>query len=390
MNSIKKGERMEQIIIRDPIHGQISIFKEEKSIIDSKVFQRLRFIKQVGFSYLVYPGAMHTRFEHSLGTMFLADKFASALDLADSKRRELRIAALVHDIGHRAFSHDSETVIKKLLNLNHEKLGKKIILHSEIADFLNDAGYCPKKISSLAFGEGIGKLISFDTGADRLDYLLRDAYYSGVAYGIIDWQRILTCTKWAYSYPIIEYGGLEAAESVILARFMMFHTVYYHHTIKIARAMFQKALELAIKNKELGLKELEFGDMELLVYLKNTSAAFLINNILDRKLYKRSLVVNWNALSKSQKNYILTDLAKELEDEFYLDAIIISPESFSSNLSLKIEDKNKKIIEIKKLSPLTNSLIKSAANRSNLIVCARNDLKHKVKNFVEKLLTKEK
>jgi len=386
----QKGGLVEQIVIRDPIHGQISIFKEEKSIIDSKNFQRLRFIKQVGFSYLVYPGALHTRFEHSLGTMFLADKFANALNLDVKKKRELRIAALVHDIGHRAFSHDSETVLKKVLGLNHEKLGKQIILKSEIADFLNDAGFDPKKISELSFGKGLGKLISFDTGADRLDYLLRDAYYSGVAYGIIDWQRIIDCTKWSNSIPIISYGGLEAAESVILARFMMFHTVYYHHTIKIARAMFQKALQLAIENKEIGFQDLELTDLELLIHLKNTSASFLVNGLLDRNLYKRALVLNWASLTKNQKKYILEDLEKDLENEFYLDAILIVPESFSSNLSLKIEDKNKKIIEIKKLSPLTNSLIKSAANRANLIICAKKDIKNKVKNLAEKLILKEK
>jgi HD superfamily phosphohydrolase len=166
--------------------------------------------------------------------------------------------------------------------------------------------------------------------------------------------------------------------------------VYYHHTIKIARAMFQKALQLAIENKEIGLQDLELTDLELLIHLKNTSASFLVNGLLDRNLYKRALVLNWASLTKNQKKYILKDLEKDLENEFYLDAILIVPESFSSNLSLKIEDKNKKIIEIKKLSPLTNSLIKSAANRANLIICAKKDIKNKVKNLAEKLILKEK
>ncbi|MFN3910141.1 MAG: HD domain-containing protein [Candidatus Anstonellaceae archaeon] len=375
-----------KITIRDPIHGEIDLFEHEAKIIDLEIFQRLRNIKQVGLSYLVYPGAHHTRFEHSLGSLFLAQKFAIALDLKKEERYLLRLVALLHDLGHLGFSHDSEAVLIKNLKLNHEDLTKEFVLNSDIIEIVEDNGFNKKKLLGLLDGKDIGKLISFDVGADRLDYLLRDAYYTGVAYGIIEWERVISTTKWV-GEPIIEFGGIEAAESVILARFSMFHTVYYHHAIRIARAMFQKALELAIKNKEIGLEELKkFGDLELLFDLRNNeSSRTFVDSILKRKLFKRAFVQSWEKLNKKQKEFAKTKLIAELEEEFGSDALAIFPESFSSTITLKAEDGNNKIYPFKVLSPLTASLIKTSAKRANLLICAKKEIVEKVKKKCQML-----
>jgi HD superfamily phosphohydrolase len=377
------------ITIRDPIHGQIDLNQTEQKILDSTIFQRLRGIKQVGLTYLVYPGAHHTRFEHSLGSLFLANKFGLGLQLTKEELYYVRLAALLHDIGHMAFSHDSETVVKKFFNKNHEQIGEELILNSELKEIIEKEGFCPKTIIQLIKGKNFGKLISFEVGADRLDYLLRDAYYTGVAYGIIEWERIISTTKWKNNKPIISFGGLEAAESVLLARFSMFHTVYYHHTIRIARAMFQKALELALENRFVSLEDLKnYSDYSLFNKLIGfEQSKNFIQAINKRELYKRAFVLNWLKLSKSQKNFIKNQLPKELEKEFGTDALVLLPENFSSDLKLDIEDKSGELVDLKKISPLVSSLIKAAKARAFLIVCCKNGLQKKVNLFCKKQIS---
>ncbi|MCX8163257.1 MAG: HD domain-containing protein [Candidatus Micrarchaeota archaeon] len=375
-----------QITIRDPIHGQIDLFDYEVKLLDCDVFQRLRGIKQVGLTYLVYPGAQHSRFEHSIGSLYLADKFANSLAINNQNRVYLRLSALLHDLGHSCFSHDSEAVLKKELGINHEKLTKDFIKNTSIKDVLNDYSISIKKLIDFLDGKGLGSLVSFDVGADRLDYLLRDSYYTGVAYGVIEWDRIISTSKWKNNRPIIGAGGLEAAESVILARFLMFHTVYYHHTIRIARSMFQRALTIALKEKLIGLKQLKtFTDLELLVTLKNCSnkdCSFLISSILERKLFKRAAVVEWEKLNSSQKEFVKKELDKLLEAEFSNNAILILPENFSSSINLNVEDKSGKIQKLEQVSPFVSSLFESAAKKASLIICSKKDLVKKVKQKV--------
>jgi putative nucleotidyltransferase with HDIG domain len=157
-------------VIRDPIHGLIKISEKEKKIIDQPIFQRLRRIKQLSVEYLVYPSATHTRFEHSLGVMELSGKMASVLKW---NVEEARLAGLLHDIGHIAFSHSGEKLLPLFGFENHEDLGKEMLE---------------------AMGIGLGEeeyLVSFDYGSDRMDYLVRDAYHTGTAYGIIEYDTII-------------------------------------------------------------------------------------------------------------------------------------------------------------------------------------------------------
>ncbi|MFH0927069.1 MAG: HD domain-containing protein, partial [Candidatus Micrarchaeota archaeon] len=151
--------------IRDPVHGQIEFCGIEKEVVDLADFQRLRQIKQVGMTYLVYPGAHHTRFEHSLGTAHISSLMAQKLGLSQDEAAQVRLAALLHDVGHMPFSHDSEEVLFPFIG-NHEQIGKKKIEKGEIADALSK-NYSPKKISELAFGGGHGQIICSDVGADR-------------------------------------------------------------------------------------------------------------------------------------------------------------------------------------------------------------------------------
>jgi HD superfamily phosphohydrolase len=262
---------------RDPIHGFIEISRLELKIVDSMPFQRLRNIKQLATTYLVYPGAEHTRFAHSLGVMHLATKaFLAALenykkvngsDLFDPDKTEwykqiLRLIALTHDLGHAPFSHASEALFDE--GTEHEDYTKKIICETEIAQLIRDIGedFClnhknkeeyriTPELIWLIYGEKNPELnekyimpdykflksfMDSELDCDKMDYLLRDSYYCGVNYGKYDLNRLLSSLS-VYRQErhnimqlAIERGGIHAFEEFVIARYFMFIQVYFHKT----------------------------------------------------------------------------------------------------------------------------------------------------------------
>ena len=183
--------------IIDPIHDFIRVYEHELSIIDSPIFQRLRRIRQLSGAHLTYPAAQHTRFEHSLGVMHITSQAGHALlekDILKSDYIEiLRLAGLLHDIGHGPFSHLFEEIIQQK-KISHEDFGKKIILKSEIGDNLSKNGFDKKLIAEIAFGESkyqfMNEIVSGALSADMMDYLLRDGYFTGAEHAKIDHKRI--------------------------------------------------------------------------------------------------------------------------------------------------------------------------------------------------------
>jgi HD superfamily phosphohydrolase len=259
---------------RDPIHTFISVRTDERSVIDSRPFQRLRHVHQLALSYLVYPGATHKRFEHSLGVMHLAsrifDVVTASENLYDNNVRNiipdeltrgywksvLRMAALCHDLGHLPFSHAAE---KELLpaGYDHEMLTKDIIYSDEMqqiwagmtpplrADDIVKLAVGPKRAAPLELSTWetvLAEMIIGDAlGADRMDYLLRDAYHAGVAYGTFDHHRLINTLR---ILPAIyqdsdepslglEAGGLESSEGLMIARHFMYKQVYLHHIRRV-------------------------------------------------------------------------------------------------------------------------------------------------------------
>lgn len=220
---------------RDPLYGFIGVNDKEQSIIDSTAFQRLRHIKQLGTTFLVYPTANHTRFEHSLGTMEVATRLfdhivntGGAIDLlgwtrddVEYYRKLLRCAALLHDVGHPPLSHASESLLPE--GRGHEEYTYRIILdpeygYSVLDDELGTGGR--QKVAEISTGTAkdkngafLSELLTGDLGADRLDYLIRDSYHLGVAYGKFDVQRLLNTFSLCYDEEkqgpalVIEEGG---------------------------------------------------------------------------------------------------------------------------------------------------------------------------------------
>lgn len=231
--------------IRDPLFGDIEIGKTVKDIVGTGEFRRLSRLKQLGFSFLVYPGATHTRFEHSLGAFFVTrDIMRSAFGMED---KELEVAGLLHDIGHGPFSHASDHALTRFLKTNHELIGQEKIKNSEINDILKKGGLSVGKVLKYYKGEGLGELVTGALGADRVDYLMRDALHVGVAYGFIDYNRIKSKMVLIDGKPAIYEDGMLSAESLLISRYFMHSSVYKHHTTTIAQLMYGKALEGALE-----------------------------------------------------------------------------------------------------------------------------------------------
>lgn len=256
-----------EIEVRCPLHGFVKIRDWEREIINHPAYQRMRRIRQLAWTDQVYPGAMHNRFEHSLGVVHVASKMFDALAenskeflrnemnfTDDALRRDrmlVRLAALLHDVGHSPFSHASEELFPKLDGdqLEHEDYSAEIIRRvlNDVIDSHPDSGNFQIKADDVAAmldgkSSSVSRsliwrdLITGQLDADRIDYLLRDSYHAGVDYGRFDWRRLIGClvftTTGVDTSPRIglTQGGFHAAEGLVLARYFMFTQVYFHKT----------------------------------------------------------------------------------------------------------------------------------------------------------------
>lgn len=356
--------------MRDPIHGNMRFTETERKLIDSPQMQRLRGIRQLAMAHLVYPGAHHTRFEHSLGTCHLADRMALALNLKKDARRRLRLAALLHDVGHIAFSHESEEVTKSRLG-NHEEIGRRMIASGPLAEIIEGEDD-PKKVAEWAGGASFGALIAGDIGADRMDYLLRDAHYTGVAYGVIDTDRVIATVDWVRGRGLaVKRSGLEAVESLLLARFEMFSTVYMHHTVRIASAMLQQGIRAALKHRAFDWAEaMADGDAQMLSRLRGVpTAQGWVDKISRRELYKRAATLNWKKLSRGQRQIITSgQLERHIKEKTHAGVLIDLPQNFGKAAGIPIISENG-LVDIGKISPIVAALDEAIETRASVLVC---------------------
>jgi len=229
-------------IFRDPIHNVINLDTGDKTtnkliinLIDSREFQRLRFIKQLGFAYLAYPSATHTRFEHSLGVAFLAKRFLERITSLEDKNLTI-VAALLHDIGHGPLSHSCEA----LTGISHEAWTKEIILgKTEVNDLLVKFDKnCPQTICNILDSS---EIISGQLDVDRMDYLLRDSHMTGTGYGRFDLEWMLNVMTADIKNDKVEIGVVDKGQSVVedfeMARVYMYKNVYLHKTNLAAHNM---------------------------------------------------------------------------------------------------------------------------------------------------------
>ncbi len=250
--------------IRDPIHGFIRADELESALLNSRPLQRLRYIRQLGPTYLIFPGAEHSRFSHVLGTMHLAGRVYDALAAKSDgqlpaspgsrERRLVRAAALLHDIGHAPFSHTAEDLIED--GVDHEEMTRRLLATAEVeetfarhGDGVDAAGVIRVLEKS---GDGrerlLSEIVSSELDVDKMDYLLRDSLYCGVQYGSYDLERLIDTLvpirdpldgEWRLG---VDHGGVHALEALVMARYYMFTQVYFNVTGKVMELHFNEWL----------------------------------------------------------------------------------------------------------------------------------------------------
>lgn len=290
--------------ITDPVHKCIQITELERELIDAPVFQRLRRIKQLAGAHLVYPSAQHSRFEHSMGAMHVAglagDRLFSLNELADHDLvQQLRVASLLHDIGHGPFSHLSEEVMMLRSNKDHEQIGKEIIQRTEISDILSTHGFSPKQISDLSTGQSNSKfmneIIAGSLSSDLMDYLPRDSLFTGAEYGRIDYNRIINSFTITDGRSIaLQRSSLYSFESMLISRYEMFKAVYFHKTVRAAEVMLLHSILLAFDSIDFLTRNVQtflaLTDDTIIAKLLSARqipvVRQLVRNYLDRKLLK--------------------------------------------------------------------------------------------------------
>lgn len=326
----------DELLVRDPIHGFIDLrqypFIEE--IVEDARFQRLRRLSQLGFSYLIYPSACHNRFSHSIGAMQLFwklfDRVSRNLEVSNEEKDRLRrigtAVALLHDIGHGPFSHVTESI----LNYKHVSVTKQVICGSPIAEILKKAGIDPQDLLRIIDGTVTGsfvllsQLVSSQLDVDRLDYLVRDAYFTGVGFGNVDVDRIVN-TMILYDKDELKgqainlYKARFSLESYILTRHLMYQAVYFHKATRSAELLLKNAIKRvqAVKDK------IDVPDELAFVAEGRSPSAEELNAIDDHLLYAQ--VWRWT----KSRDSTLSELCGRIVHRRLLKAIDIPPDKFA-------------------------------------------------------------
>ncbi len=311
-------------IIRDPLWNNIRLDPLAFELIDTPAFQRLRYVRQLGLAFLVYPGATHSRFEHALGTYHLARRTLTLFEeqdeyskIGDEECQFIRIAALLHDIGHYPFSH----ALEEIGAMHHEAVARPLICDGEVAEVLRRelGADAPERIVALIRGESespLQGLISGSIDLDKLDYLRRDAFMCGVSYGEIDVDRLINALT-LVADPInseprvgMVEKGLSALESLLFARYQMYRNVYWHHAVRSATAMYKRLVADALDAGALDARTLAgFTDEGLLHAIGQRAPSALLGRLRQRQLYKRAFECPAADLSGDAGEWIADDRA---------------------------------------------------------------------------------
>ena len=311
-------------VVRDPLWNNIRLEPEALAIIDTPAFQRLRYVRQLGHAFLVYPGATHTRFEHALGAYHLACRV--------TKELEVQLAALLHDIGHYPFSHALEEAGLP----HHELLAARHLRTGALAAALHRVRVPADRLLPLIQGTSTSRfagLVSGSLDVDKLDYLSRDATMCGVPYGVIDVDRLLTSLTLTPDGVVLHPKGHAALESLLFAKYQMYRNVYWHHAVRSATAMFKRLVRRTIAARRMSPDDIAVATDDGLSHeLQQHDQTGLARALRERRLAKRALdipatelpseMADWPATEPDLLQRVEEQLAKELglgADELFLD-----------------------------------------------------------------------
>ncbi len=381
-------------ILNDPIYGFITIPNELIfDVIQHPYFQRLRRISQMGLTYLVYPGAHHTRFHHALGSMHLMSEAIKVLrfknvEISEEESTALLLAILLHDIGHGPFSHAMENSI--VSGITHEELSLKF-MNSLNIEFQGKLSLAIKIFKGEYHRCFFYQLISSQLDMDRADYLKRDSFYTGVAEGNVNSERIITMLNVVNDELVIEEKGVYSVEKFLLARRLMYWQVYLHKTSLVAESLLVRVLKRAKELEKLGVNvsssqpfkfflkqkidNTNFNENELEIFsklddydlvsamkswmshddivLSNLSKMIINRDLLKVKLSNEPIPDSFfNALQdKAKLKYGLND---EYLDFFVFKSTVTNQAYSSKGSGIKILMKSKKVLDVAEASDHLN------------------------------------
>ena len=300
------------ITVKDTVHDHIEIDGVAAALIDTPAVQRLRHVKQLGTVQLVYPSANHTRFEHSLGVYHLASRALDGLGIGGKRAERIEAAAMLHDVGHGPFSHNLESLTHRRTGKYHDDVGE-LLATGAVGEVLRGHDLDPARIAGIVAGEGpYAGLVSGELDVDRMDYLVRDAYHTGVPYGTIDTERFVRELTFVERDEgadgdgpvgdgpvgdgrglggpelVLDEGNVQTAESLLLARALMNPVVYTHQVARISKAMLRRAASELLDATAATAAELRrMDDHGFLAAIRDCGATTELSQRYDeRDLYK--------------------------------------------------------------------------------------------------------
>jgi len=427
-------------VVHDPIHGSIPIGGVFQDVADRHEMQRLRYVRQLGMGFLVFPGANHTRFEHSLGVYHLAGRMADAIDLSREDSDLVRMAGLLHDMCHSPFSHTLEKTTEKATGMDHMELARAIVTGKArnhlpsyddlfdgvgtIGEMVSAEGIDPEEVCDLiAFHESRTENLDGFTGgqtwfrsrdyahqiihgpvdADQMDYLMRDAHYTGMTHGDIDCERLINTMAVHNDRIVINRGGITAAEGLMVSRSLMYTSVYFHETVKIAERMLVKAVE----DSGIDLSSLYlWNDSDLMQALLSAEgrAAGTARRLLSRNLYKKAAIVYAEETTEDIASVLVqysgsagrAKLEQEVADAAGVDvydvAAEVTPKSNLQSLAkvgktdVAILDSEGKVKPLTRISPIAKSLQSRDTYGWSVMVASPKDRREAVSKAARKVL----
>ena len=374
--------------IRDSVYGDITLDGFELRIMDMPQFQRLRRIKQLGLISLIYPGATHTRFEHCIGTMNLGSKLSEELELTSDEIELVRASALLHDVGHGPFSHVSEGV----LSVPHEELSKYVITNPSMRDLLEEK-FDVNEIVDIINGKGyLGPIVSGELDVDRMDYLLRDSHNTGVSYGKIDYERLISNLTLDDGL-ILDIKGVQAAEGALVSRYFMYPSVYQHHTTRIVNTMFRRALKKIIDEGVINENEIyKYDDSDIIAtfrHCENEYANDIMHRLDNRIIPKRVKTIRLDNFKFPEKMYKINpeELRKaeeEISEDYEIDKdyVFINIAEYPRFDEMKTQvSVDGKLYPLTEISNIIGALSKARFNIPDISVYVPEDEKSKFEKF---------